>query len=97
MTKKARNPDLVWQELNPDTLQPESAKAYRAYKAKYAEAKSLKDAFEACMVKAAELPATHTLRFGYNFGKLSVAVDKATVASSASKKAISFADLIKAA
>jgi len=97
MTKQARNPDLVWQELNQDTLQPESAKAYRAYKAKYAEAKALKTTFEECMIKAAELPATHTLRFGYNFGKLSVAVDKATTSSGASKKAISFADLMKAA
>lgn len=94
---KARNPDLTWQEINPDTLQPEAAKAYRAYKAQYARAAELRDAFQKEMLRIAELPATHTLRFGYNFGKLSVAVDKADTGNKVSKKAVDFATLIKSA
>ncbi len=93
MAKQVRN-ELTWQELNPETLQPEAATAYKAYKAKYAEAKALKDKFEGTMRRIAELPVTHTLRFGYNFGKLSCAVDTAD-GPRVSSKAVDFAVLVK--
>lgn len=95
MAKAKRDVTLDWREVNPDTLPPQVAKAYKAYKAKYAEAKALKGVFEQEMLKVAGLPATHTLRFGYNFGKLSCAVDVATAQSSASGKAVTLSDYLK--
>lgn len=82
-----------WHEINPATMKPAVQKAYVAYKAHYAAGKALKAAFEKAAIDAMELAGTGTtLAFGYNFGKLSMAVvperDKAV-----SKKAIDFASL----
>ena len=82
-----------WQEVDPATLQPEVAKAYVAYKAEYAKAKAMREAFEGAARKAAELPATHTLLFSYNFGKLNIAVAKAETKKTASAKAVAFGSL----
>jgi hypothetical protein len=84
-----------WKEIDPSSLNTELKAAYDAYKAQYAKAKAQRDVFEAAMNKAAELPATHRLAFGYNFGKLSAAVVPNT-GPSVSKKAVSF-DSLKAA
>jgi len=96
MAKSPRNTDAVWHEVDPATLQPAAAAAYKAYKDQYAKAKELKAKFEQVMSDAAELPASHRLIFGYNFGKLSVAIVDA-VAATVSKKAVDFATLIKKA
>lgn len=86
--------ELTWLEINPDTLSQEASSAYKAYKAQYAKANELKAAFQAILIKQAGLPATHTLRFGYNFGKLSIATDVAD-GPKVSAKAVDFATLIK--
>ena len=88
-----RDETLNWQEIDPATLQPAVAKAFDAYKAKYQEAKALREAFENLAFKTSELPATHRLAFSYNFGKLSMAVALAKPANQAGKKAVSFAAL----
>ena len=90
---KAQRTELTWKEINPETLDAAAKGAYQAYKAKYAEAAQLKKAFEAIVVKQAGLPATHTLRFGYNFGKLSIAVDTAD-GPKVSAKAVSLKDAL---
>lgn len=84
-----------WKEIDPASLNPELKAAYDAYKAQYAKAKVARDAFEVAMNKAAGLPTTHRLAFGYNFGKLSAAVVPVTTAT-ASRKAVAF-DTLKAA
>lgn len=83
---------LDWRETNPETLPAEVAKAYVTYKSQYAIAKKAREAFEQAALKASELPATHRLVFSYNFGRLSIAIDKAKAASTSSK-AVSFASL----
>ncbi len=87
----------TWRELDPATLQPAVAKAYAAYKAHYKAGQALKAEFEKALQGAADLPATHRLAIAYNFGKLSIAVVEATETKTASKKATSLADALKAA
>jgi hypothetical protein len=88
--------DLNWQEVDPDTLQAPVASAFAAYKEAYATAKEFRDEFERLASETAALPETHRLAFGYNFGKLSIAVAKAKPKSSAGSKAVAF-DKIKVA
>lgn len=66
----------VWQEIDPATLSAEAAKRYKAYKEAYAFMKECRGEFEAHMNEqaASALPEGKRLAFGYNFGKLSVAV-----------------------
>lgn len=94
MAKKAqRNLVRDWEEIDPSTLQPNVAKAYDAYKALYAKAKALKAAFEAEASAAVPLPTGLELVFGYNFGKLSIAVGEKQE-KKASSKAIAFGSLL---
>lgn len=92
MATKQEKATLDWLEVDPDTLHADVAKAFAAYKAQYAKAKELRDTFEELASKKAELPATHRMVFGYNFGKLSIAIDLAKVKGK-SKKAVAFSTL----
>lgn len=93
-----RESTAVWQELDPATLQPEAEKAYAAYKVHYAAGKALKAKFEETMQANSGLNGTpKRLAIAYNFGKLSVAVVDREAERGASKKAVSFADFVKAA
>jgi hypothetical protein len=73
MAKQART-DAVWVEIDASTLKGECASAYAEYKAAYKVAKEWKQRFEIRMEQEANLPEDKRLVFGYNFGKLSVAV-----------------------
>lgn len=88
--------ETKWIELDVDSLAPHAVAAHKKAKALYSEYATAKKAFEALMVADAGLPTSHTLAFGYRFGKLTMAVVPAKTASK-SAKAISFADAIKAA
>lgn len=66
--------DANWVNVEIDTLGEDSLNAYNAYKAAYKRMKEYREAFEASMADKAELPEGKRLVFGYNFGKLSVAV-----------------------
>jgi hypothetical protein len=70
----AKDSNAVWSELNPDTLAPEMAKAYAEYKELYRMMKAQRQAFETMVSNAAQLPKGKRVVFGYNFGKLSVAI-----------------------
>ena len=90
---------LDWNELDPSTLSTPIAKAYAQYVEARREAATLKQAFEDAMnASATSLPATHCLVFGYNFGKLSVAIapKRKAKTSGASKSATSLADFLAA-
>jgi hypothetical protein len=63
-----------WQTIDPETLPTPVAKQYARYKATYKEMKMDRDAFEQAMRDIAPAPAGKRLVFGYNFGKLSVAL-----------------------
>jgi hypothetical protein len=95
MAKRTQDTTLVWNEIDPATLAPAIKAKYDAYKVAYAKAKEFRAAFETEASKAAALPATHRMVYGYNFGKLSMAIGLAT-SEKASKKAVAF-DTLKAA
>ena len=89
--------DAVWSEINPDTLPQEISARYVAYKATYALMKAKRLEFEQALSEAAELPEGKRMVFGYNFGKLSVAVvDDDRKAAKAKPAKQSLADFIAA-
>lgn len=66
-----------WREINPETeLSEELRKAYEHSKAQYKIYKEARNAFELIMQEtfASGLAEDEELKFGYNFGKLSIAV-----------------------
>jgi hypothetical protein len=73
MAKQART-DAEWIVIDPTTLGDDTQLAYMTYKDAYKAMKAMREAFEQSMASAVELPAGKRLVFGYNFGKLSVAV-----------------------
>lgn len=71
----AKSPSTAnWQTLDPETLPAPVAKQYLRYKEAYKEMKADRDAFEQALRELAPAPAGKRLVFGYNFGKLSVAL-----------------------
>jgi len=71
---QAKRTDAEWIVIDPTTLGDDTQLAYMAYKDAYKAMKALREGFEQSMASAVELPAGKRLVFGYNFGKLSVAV-----------------------
>ena len=70
----AKNMDAVWSEINPETLPSAIREAYALYKEMYKEMKAQRTAFETMLANAAGMPEGKRIVFGYNFGKLSVAL-----------------------
>ena len=68
-----------WREVDPSTLPDDIEAAYREMKAVYRDYAQRKQAFEALMQEhhANVLPSGKELKFGYNFGKLSIAIGPA--------------------
>lgn len=71
MAAKAKS-DAVWSELNVDSLEAGDLTAYNVYKMLYRQMKEQREVFENGMQRLA--PAGKRIIFGYNFGKLSVAI-----------------------
>ena len=69
-----------WQTVSPDTLEANTLALYLAAKEQYRVYKAARQAFEAQMNEdmAEHMPCGQELKFGYNFGKLSVAVGPKT-------------------
>jgi hypothetical protein len=63
-----------WVEIDVTTLHADVQEAYAAYKQVYAEMKAIRKGFEERLSKEAGLPEGKRMVFGYNFGKLSVAI-----------------------
>ena len=70
----AKNMDAVWSEINPETLPRSVAEAYAQYKEMYKEMKAQRMIFENMLAEVARVPEGKRIVFGYNFGKLSVAL-----------------------
>lgn len=68
-----------WKEVDPQTLPGEIAEAFAAMKAAYKVYQAGKVLFEAMMQEAfaEQMGEGQELKFGYNFGKLSVAIGPA--------------------
>jgi hypothetical protein len=61
-----------WVNIDTDSLAPHQLEAYDAYKGAYRAMKTSRENFENIMGR--DIPAGQRMIFGYNFGKLSVAV-----------------------
>lgn len=71
----AKSPSTAnWQTIDPATLSAPIAKQYANYKSAYVEMKAERKAFEDAITEQLSIPAGKRLVFGYNFGKLSVAL-----------------------
>lgn len=80
MAKKIEK-NLTWQDVDVDTIKGDvkaKREAYQeSYKASQAKRLEFEAAFIAAAKKAKQIKDDETIRFGYSFGKLRVAVDKA--------------------
>ena len=91
----AKDSTAVWSEINPDTLPADIGAAYALYKEMYRAMKAQRTEFETMLSAQASLPEGKRVIFGYNFGKLSVAIvddDRKPVKATPAKQ--SLADFI---
>lgn len=89
---KTTKTDAVWNTIDAETLPTAIADAYRAYKDSYKDMKEMRLEFETLISKAIDPAKGKRVIFGYNFGKLSVAVvddDKPKSKSASSAVALS--------
>lgn len=71
-------PKLDWRTIAPTTLSADLRKLYDAYKAAYNPATEERKAFEAAFIRAASPPAGKSVKFGFKYGKLAVALADGT-------------------
>lgn len=77
---KTTKTDAVWTTVDVATLPADLAAAHAAYKVSYTAMKDARNAFETAMSTAIAPPTGKRVIFGYNFGKLSVAIVDGEVA-----------------
>ncbi len=88
-----------WRTVDIDTdLSEANRKLYAAAKEAYKAYKAARDAFEQAMQDdfAEHLPAGQELKFGYNFGKLSLAIGPAKQAKAKAQSKGNLADWLNA-
>ncbi len=85
--------DAVWQEIDPASLPEAQGGLYQEYKAQYRAMKEAREAFEASFAPAA--PAGKRFVFGYNFGKLSMALVEDDRKPAQPKATLSLQDYLK--
>lgn len=86
--------DANWVEIDAGELEASLKSAYDCYKLAYREMKALREAFERAMAEAAQVPVGKRMVFGYNFGKLSVAIVDDDRKPSSAKPKLSLADFM---
>jgi hypothetical protein len=86
-----------WTEVDPGSLPAQLSKPYTDYLAARKLAADKREAFEALFKTALKgrVPAGKKAVFGYNFGKLSMAIVEDDTPTTVSRKAVSFANLTK--
>lgn len=85
----------TWTQIDTDTLPTPIAKQYANYKSAYAEMKAERKAFEDALAAMLNTkPGTRAV-FGYNFGKLSIAIVADDAKPKAASSAVSLSTLIK--
>lgn len=78
--------DLTWIEIDPTQLSAEAQGKLALYREAYRAMKAAKGEFEAAAREDIPVPEGFEARFGYNFGKLSFALAKATPKAQAKPK-----------
>lgn len=96
MAKRTQS-EATWIVLDPETLPKASQAQYRTYKTTYAEMKADRETFENGLREALapKTPAGKRIVFGYNFGKLSIAMVDDDAKKAAPKGSLNFADLLR--
>jgi hypothetical protein len=93
----ARDTKLEWTNIDLDTLSAEDAARFQETKALYNTYTNVKREFESKLKEAFadQIPEGYTLKFGYMYGKLSVALaEKDAAKQSKSKPARTLADML---
>lgn len=85
----------TWTQIDTETLPTAIAKQYANYKSAYAEMKAERKAFEDALVAMLSVPTGKRAVFGYNFGKLSIAIVDDDAKPAKASLAVSLASLIK--
>lgn len=94
---KTSNTTATWTQIDTDSLPAAIAKQYANYKSAYAEMKAERKAFEDALAAMLIVPPGKRAVFGYNFGKLSIAIVDDTAPKAKATSAVSLASLIKRA
>lgn len=89
--------NATWTQIDTDSLPANIAAAYTAYKAAYVTMKAERLEFETKLAAMLTVPPGKRAVFGYNFGKLSIAIVDDTAKPKAASSAVSLASLIKKA
>jgi len=92
---KPTKTDAVWHTLDTDALPPPILSKYDAYKEAYKAMKAERLEFETALAKAIDPPKGKRVIFGYNFGKLSVAVVDDDAKAKAKPATTTLADLVR--
>lgn len=85
----------TWTQIDTTTLPTPIAKQYANYKAAYVEMKAERKAFEDALTALLTIPSGKKAIFGYNFGKLSIAIVADEAKPKSASTAVSIASLIK--
>jgi hypothetical protein len=84
-----------WTQIDTDSLPPAIYNAYSEYKAAYADMKVQRKAFEDELTAILNVPQGKRAVFGYNFGKLSIAIVDDDKPAAKASSAVSLASLIR--
>ena len=90
-----RNSTATWTQIDVASLPTPIAKQYARYKDAYAEMKAERKAFEDAITTQLAVPAGKRAVFGYNFGKLSIAIVDDDKPAAKPSSAVSLASLIR--
>ncbi len=93
----AKTSTATWTQIDTDSLPIAIAKQYANYKSAYAEMKAERKAFEDALAAMLTLPQGKRAVFGYNFGKLSIAIVDDDAKPAKASSAVSLSSLIKRA
>jgi hypothetical protein len=85
----------TWTQIDIDSLPAALAEQYANYKSAYAEMKSERKAFEDALAARLSVPQGKRVVFGYNFGKLSIAIVDDDKPAAKASSAVSLASLIR--
>lgn len=92
---KTSNTTATWTQIDIDSLPPALRTEYGNYKDAYAEMKQVRKEFEENLAAMLTVPTGKRAVFGYNFGKLSIAIVDDTAPKAKATSAVSLASLIK--
>ena len=90
---KAEAAKADWIQIDESKLTPEQAKLYAAKRTADKAAQAARETFEKAVVASVKPRSGKVLRFGYRFGKLSVAWVEEEAGSKPSKGAVALSDL----